>query len=207
MHLSRSTARPARKRSRLRHASRAGRPLSLLPGPTDLPGAHRSAPRSGATRGADAFVLWRRVRRAARERSLFAAARGRLGLGRRGQGHRQGTTRSGQAALHAGDVVPGYALSAGRAVRHWHDEAAAVETLISLGLDRDDVIEEALRSPKRVEIRTKARRPQSSQRIDRFAAVRRVAGSERERARPGARTGRNRAVILRGTYRLPRREA
>ena len=28
-------------------------------------------------------------------------------------------------ALHAGGVVPGYALSAGRAVRHWHDEAAS----------------------------------------------------------------------------------
>ena len=32
-------------------------------------------------------------------------------------------------ALHAGDAVPGYALSAGRAVRHWHDEVAAVEAL------------------------------------------------------------------------------
>ena len=60
-------------------------------------------------------------------------------------------------ALHAGDVVPGYALSAGRAVRHWHDEAAAVETLISLGLARDDVLVETLRSPKQVEIRAKAR--------------------------------------------------
>ena len=60
-------------------------------------------------------------------------------------------------ALHAGDAVPGYALSAGRAVRHWHDEAAAVATLINLGLARDDVLVETLRSPKQVEIRAKAR--------------------------------------------------
>ena len=42
-------------------------------------------------------------------------------------------------ALHAGDAVPGYALSAGRAVRHWHDEDAAIAALIGLGLARDDV--------------------------------------------------------------------
>jgi Protein of unknown function (DUF2800) len=60
-------------------------------------------------------------------------------------------------ALHAGCVVPGYTLSAGRAVRHWHDEAAAAVTLINLGLARDDVLVETLRSPKQVEIRAKAR--------------------------------------------------
>ena len=70
-----------------------------------------------------------------------------------------GTALHDQAkqALHAGDVVPGYTLSAGRAVRHWHDEAAAAVTLLSLGLARDDVLVEELRSPKQVEIRAKAR--------------------------------------------------
>jgi Protein of unknown function (DUF2800) len=60
-------------------------------------------------------------------------------------------------ALHAGGAVPGYTLSAGRAARHWHDEAAAAVTLINLGLARDDVLVETLRSPKQVEIRAKAR--------------------------------------------------
>ena len=70
-----------------------------------------------------------------------------------------GTALRDQAkqALHAGDVVPGYALSAGRAVRQWHDEAAAAVTLINLGLTRDDVLAEELRSPRQVEIRAKAR--------------------------------------------------
>jgi hypothetical protein len=70
-----------------------------------------------------------------------------------------GTALRDQAkrALENGDHVPGYALSAGRAVRHWHDEAAAAVTLIKLGLARDDVLVETLRSPKQVEIRAKAR--------------------------------------------------
>jgi hypothetical protein len=62
-----------------------------------------------------------------------------------------------KAALHAGDSVPGYAFSAGRAVRQCHDEVAAVEALAGLGLARDDVLVEMLRSPKQVEIRAKAR--------------------------------------------------
>ena len=60
-------------------------------------------------------------------------------------------------ALHAGSAVPGYALSAGRAVRHWQNEAAVAVTLIKLGLARDDVLVETLRSPKQVELRAKAR--------------------------------------------------
>jgi hypothetical protein len=61
-------------------------------------------------------------------------------------------------ALQNGDCVPGYALSAGRAARHWHDESAALAALQSLGLDHDDVMEaETMRSPKQVEIRAKAR--------------------------------------------------
>ena len=54
--------------------------------------------------------------------------------------------------------MPGYALSAGRAERHWRDESTALAALQSLGLDRDDVMEaETMRSPKQVEIRAKAR--------------------------------------------------
>jgi hypothetical protein len=60
-------------------------------------------------------------------------------------------------ALESGDVVPGYALSAGRAERHWQDEHAAFEALIGLGLARDDVIAEEIRSPKQIELRAKAR--------------------------------------------------
>jgi hypothetical protein len=60
-------------------------------------------------------------------------------------------------ALENGDLVPGYALSAGRAVRHWRDEATAAPDLLKLGLARDDVLVESLRSPKQVETRAKAR--------------------------------------------------
>jgi hypothetical protein len=60
-------------------------------------------------------------------------------------------------ALENGDVVSGYTLSAGRAERYWHDEAAALAALIGLGLARGDVIEERLRSPKQTEVRAKAR--------------------------------------------------
>src|SRR5262249_55314024 len=60
-------------------------------------------------------------------------------------------------ALEGGDAVPGYALSAGRAERHWHDEDAAIGALVRLGFERTDVIAEAVRSPKQVELRAKAR--------------------------------------------------
>jgi len=60
-------------------------------------------------------------------------------------------------ALQNGDCIPGYALSAGRAERHWRDESAALAALQSLGLNHDDVIEaETMRSPKQVELRAKA---------------------------------------------------
>src|SRR5262249_44985237 len=58
-------------------------------------------------------------------------------------------------ALENGDQVPGYALSAGRAERHWCDENAAIGALIKLGLARNDVMVEAMRSPKQVELRAK----------------------------------------------------
>jgi len=60
-------------------------------------------------------------------------------------------------ALEQGDSVPGFALTAGRAERHWRDENAAYDALIGLGLTRDDVIAEAMRSPKQAELRAKAR--------------------------------------------------
>ena len=59
-------------------------------------------------------------------------------------------------ALESGDVVPGYALSAGRAVRSWYDESVALAALITLGLDRDDVVAETMRSVKQIETRAKA---------------------------------------------------
>jgi hypothetical protein len=62
-----------------------------------------------------------------------------------------------KAALENGDLVPGYTLSAGRAERHWHDENAATAALLHLGLARDDVVAETMRSPKQLELRAKAR--------------------------------------------------
>jgi len=60
-------------------------------------------------------------------------------------------------ALEQGDSVPGYALSAGRAERHWRDENAAFAALQSAGFYYDDVMKAEMRSPKQVEIRAKAR--------------------------------------------------
>jgi hypothetical protein len=62
-----------------------------------------------------------------------------------------------KAALHNGDVVPGYALARGRAERHWRDECAAIAALYQLGLGHDDIIAESVRSPRQVETRAKAR--------------------------------------------------
>jgi hypothetical protein len=61
-------------------------------------------------------------------------------------------------ALENGDVVPGYALSAGRAERHWRDdERATIAALGGLGLAHSDVVAEGLRSVKQIEVRAKAR--------------------------------------------------
>jgi hypothetical protein len=62
-----------------------------------------------------------------------------------------------KAALEAGDVVPGYTLTKGRAERHWGDESVASTALYGLGLTRDDVVAESMRSPRQVEVRAKAR--------------------------------------------------
>jgi hypothetical protein len=63
-----------------------------------------------------------------------------------------------KAALQDGDVVPKYALSAGRAERHWRDENATMGALIRAGFSRADIIAEEMRSPRQVELRAKARR-------------------------------------------------
>jgi len=69
-------------------------------------------------------------------------------------------------ALQNGDSVPGYALSAGRAERHWRDEIVAQVALLSLGFDHDDIIEaEMMRSPKQIELRAKARGLKISQEL------------------------------------------
>jgi hypothetical protein len=61
-------------------------------------------------------------------------------------------------ALEHGDAVAGYALSAGRAERHWRDEDAALGALIRLGFTRDDaIVETTMRSPRQMEARAKAR--------------------------------------------------
>jgi hypothetical protein len=60
-------------------------------------------------------------------------------------------------ALESGDLVPGYALTAGRAARHWRDESAAIAALIGIGLAHSDVVAETMRSPKQVELRAQAR--------------------------------------------------
>jgi hypothetical protein len=63
-----------------------------------------------------------------------------------------------KAALHAGAAVPGYAITPGRAERHWRDdEPAAIAALQSLGLSRNDIVAETMRSVKQIEIRAKAR--------------------------------------------------
>ena len=71
-----------------------------------------------------------------------------------------GTALRDQAkrALENGNLVPGYGLSTGRAERHWRDdEGTTIAGLERLGLSRDDIIAEAMRSPKQVELRAKAR--------------------------------------------------
>ena len=65
---------------------------------------------------------------------------------------------------------------------------------------RDDALAKTGRAPR------KSARPQSSHGIHRFAPLRGLAGAERERARPGSRTGRDRAIIRRGAGRLPEKE-
>jgi Protein of unknown function (DUF2800) len=60
-------------------------------------------------------------------------------------------------ALLEGWAVPGYVLSKGRINRAWSDEHAAIATLLRLGLERADLLDDQLRSPKQVELRAKAR--------------------------------------------------
>jgi Protein of unknown function (DUF2800) len=60
-------------------------------------------------------------------------------------------------ALREGWIVPGYVLTKGRLNRAWRDEHAAIATLLRLGLERADLPDDKLRSPKQVELRAKAR--------------------------------------------------
>jgi hypothetical protein len=60
-------------------------------------------------------------------------------------------------ALLEGWAVPGYVLSKGRVNRDWSDESATIATLLRLGLERADLIDDQLRSPKQVGLRAKAR--------------------------------------------------
>jgi hypothetical protein len=63
-----------------------------------------------------------------------------------------------KAALEAGDPIPGYVLSAGRAERRWRDdESTTIAALENLGFSRDDIITKELRSPRQIEVRAKAR--------------------------------------------------
>jgi len=63
-----------------------------------------------------------------------------------------------KVALENGDLVRGYALSAGRAVRQWRDdEYTTIAALQDLGLTRSDVVAEELRSVKQIETRAHAR--------------------------------------------------
>jgi hypothetical protein len=61
-------------------------------------------------------------------------------------------------AIESGDSVPNYMLTAGRAERHWRDDAPSmIAALMGLGLTHEDVVAEELRSVKQTEIRAKAR--------------------------------------------------
>ena len=121
-----------------------------------------------------------------------------------------GTALHDQAkrALESGDVVPGYALSAGRAVRHWRDERRRDRRA-----DRARSLSATTSSPRRCARRNRSsfapRRAASRSPTELIVShpLRRLAGAERERTRPGARTERDRAVVFRGTRSLPRREA
>jgi hypothetical protein len=112
-----------------------------------------------------------------------------------------------KVALQSVDVVPGYALSAGRAARHWRDESAAIAALTDLGFARSDVVIETVISPRQAEIKAKAHGFKIFRGTHRFAALGLVAHARRERTRSRTRTGRDRADVFRGAQGLPRREA
>jgi hypothetical protein len=109
------------------------------------------------------------------------------------------TTLHDQAkrALESGDIVPGYTLTAGRAERHWRDdERTARAALEDLGLTRDDIIAEEIRSVKQVEIRAKARGLKVQQHIQELVVSTRSGTSlvRSENARVPAVPGRDELV-------------
>ena len=171
MSSSRSTAPPARKRSRRRHAW-SGAPGAASARPTDLPGAHRSAARSRPVR-------WcRRPPRAPSKEAYLQLLAVGLNLVDAVKDISTALHDQAKRALENGDLVPGYALSAGRAERHWHDESAAIAALTGLGLTRDDVVAETMRSPKQVELRAKARGLKVPKEFIVSHPLRRLAGAE-----------------------------
>ena len=184
-------------------ASGKGTALPVLRGAPDLPGAYRSAARSGAIRGADAFALGGALSAPPSKEAYLQLLADGLNLVDAVKDIGTALHDQAKRALDSGDLVPGYALSAGRAERHWRDEQTAIGKLIALGLFRDDVIAETMRSPKQVEIRAKARGIKVPTRIHRFGALRHLAGARRERTRPDARTGRTRAIVFRGARSSP----
>ena len=103
----------------------AGRLVPVLRGETDLPGAYRSAARPRPVRGADAAAD-----AAPRQEAYLQLLAAGLDLVDAVKDIRTALHDQAKRALENGDHVPGYALSAGRAERHWRDENAAIGALI-----------------------------------------------------------------------------
>ena len=119
-----------------------------------------------------------------------------------------GTALRDQAkrALENGDIVPGYALSAGRAVRHWRDESRRRgDAASSSGSRAMTCSSKRCARPNKSRLRAKARglKVPTEMIVSHPSGVSLV--RSRKRTRSGARTERDRAVLLRGTYSLPRK--
>ena len=92
-------------------------------------------------------------------------------------------------------------------MRHWRDESDALAALIALGLVRDDIVAETMRSPKQVEIRAKARGLKVPPEfiVSHPSGVSLVRAENARAPVPGR--DETRAVILRGARSSPRRGA
>ena len=144
-------AQPTRRRSRPSPRLERGPLVPVLPGKADLPGAYH--PLLDLAQ----FVV----------PALATSPKGRLSCRSLAAGLdlvdavkdiRTALARSGQARARGRRSLPGYALSAGRAERHWRDDKpAAIAALTDLGLSSRRLIAETMRSPKQVELRAKAR--------------------------------------------------
>ena len=124
----------------------------------DLPRSHRPAARSCSTHGLDASAGRQWFCRATLQGSVSAVLADGLTLLDAVKDLRTAFHDQAKRALEQGDTVPGYALSAGRAERHWRDdERTTIAALEGLGLAHDDIVAEELRSPRQAELRAKAR--------------------------------------------------